>query len=492
MASEIRASAPQNFAYIKNSGSRSLITHQGNEFRFTGSLVPIDPVLLRPDREEQGPVMTNEWDLFSTRSDSQLQGSFDSGPEFTLSAVTEQQRSGIDDKYKDISMMALSVLSGLGMQDLRSISAFVTEGKECYRLDDQTGVPSKGTRSSSWAPDIFADTVLDPENGIGSYAQYESIDWDQLFRTKQFCRNNGLGTPLHMDGVVAEIGNWRQFWVDTAPYSLLEFAQINGRETLIPAIPTTPDGRATREITAPVLFNQGNILENTYREEFIDYGSDVQDLIATGIYRETEFKDVFPRNASVTVSRADVVESLAIRQTFDLSQFVTRREQVILYLKLLCNQRRLSRRSIEFQTIPTDSPVAPGSFIAVDIGINIWDSLTTGIVTPGGGMNSPLQSFVVPGTYTVLLYQSGQPTITLNNVVVDATTGQAPQLAPYAGRLFVLGNTIGTERIFRVSEVELAEEGEVTVRGTEYPCDRDGNRLFSRIADFSDNLFQIT
>ena len=491
MAAEIRDSSPEHFAFIKNSGSRARVTHKDNEFRFTGSLVPIDPVLLRPDQEERGPVMTNEWDLFSTRSDSQLQGSFDSGPEFTLSAVTEQQRAGINDKYKDISMLALSVLSGLGMQDLRSISAYVTEGKECYRLDDETGVPSKGTRSSSWAPDIFADTVLDPENGIGAYAQPEGIDWAQLFRTKQFCRNNGLGTPLHMDGVVAEIGNWRQFWVDAAPYSLLEFAQINGRETLIPAIPTTPDGRATREIVPVATFNQGNILPNTYREEFIDYGTDVQDLIATGIYRETEFKDVFPRNASVTVARADVVESLAIRQTFDLSQYVTRREQVILYLKLLCNQRRWSRRSIEFQTIPTDSPVAPGSFIAVDIGLNIWDSLTTGLVLPEGELNVPLQSPISPGTYTVLLYQSGKPTITLNNVAIDAS-GNAPQLAPYAGRLFVLGATLASERVFRVSEVEMAEEGEVTVRGVEYPCEREGNRLFSRIADFSNNQFRIT
>lgn len=490
MAAEIRANSIQTFAFIKNAGKRDRITHNANEFRFVGNLVPINSVLLRPDLEERGPVYTNEWDLFSTRSDSQLQASFDNGPEFTISAVTEQQLASIEGKYKNISMLALGVYSGLGMQDLRSITGYVTEGKESYRLDDNTGALTKSNRSTSWAPDIFADTVLDPEDGIGSSANPDGIDWDTLFLSKKFCRNSGLGTPLNMDGVIAELGNWRQFWVETAPYSLLEFGRISGRDTLLPAIPVRPNGRATREITISALFNQGNILEGSYKEEFIDYGTDVQDLIATIIYRETEFKDVFSRNASVTVSLKNVDESSAVRQTFDLSQYVTRRAQAILYGKLLCNQRHWVRRAIEFQTVPTDSPVAPGSFILVDIGLNTWDQLTTGVVLPEGALNTPLGTSIRAGTYSMLLYASGKPTVTLSGVQVTAD-GIAAKAAPYTGRLFVLGTTLDTKRVFRVTEVEMDEEGEVTVRGTEYPCQRDGPQLLSRIANFADGLFNI-
>jgi hypothetical protein len=72
------------------------------------------------------------------------------------------------------------------------------------------------------------------------------------------------------------------------------------------------------------LFTAGNILEGSYKEEFIDYGDATQDLIATVIYRDTEVEDVFPRDASVQVSLRGVKEDVAIRQTFDISQYVSK------------------------------------------------------------------------------------------------------------------------------------------------------------------------
>ncbi len=490
MGAEIKENAKTAFALIKNSGSRDRVIHDSNEFKFIGNLVPVNPTLLRPDQEERGPVYTNEWDLFSTRSDSQLQASFDSGPEFTISAITEQQLESTEGRYNNISMLALGVYSGLGMQDLRSITGYVTEGKESYRINEDNGTVSKSNRSTSWAPDIFADTVLDPENGIGSTAQPEGIDWDLLALSKRFCRFNGLGTPLNMDVLISDLGNWREFWTEVAPYSLLEFGRINGRDTLIPAIPVTSGGVATRDITVSAVFNQGNILEGSYREEFIDYGTEVQDLIATVIYRETEFKDVFTRNASVTVSLKGVTEATAIRQTFDLSPYVTRRAQAVLYGKLLANQRSLVRKAVEFQTVPTNSAVAPGAFIVVDIGLNTWDNLTTGVVLPEGVLNVPLGTRISPGSYSMLLYKSGAPTVRLSNINIDAN-GKAAFTSNYTGRLFVLGSTLNTKRIFRVTEVEINEEGEITVRATEYPCDQDGTRLLSRIADFRDGRFTV-
>lgn len=491
VGAEIKESSYEKFAFIQNSGQRDRYVHRGNEFRFVGDFVSISSGLV-PDQEERGPVMMNEWDLFFTRSDSQFQASFDNGPEFTITAVTEQQLGFFDGKYKDMSMLALGVYSGLGMQDLRSITAFATEGKECYRIDETSGAYSKGTRSSSYAPDIFADTVLDRDNGIGKYAKPEGVDWQSLALCKRFCKNNGLGAQLFMDCSIAEPGPWREFWAEVAPYSLLEFARVNGRETLIPAVPVLQDGRATREIQLSALFNQGNILEGSYKEEFIDYGSEVQDLIATVIYRETEFKDVFPRNASVQVNLASGFdEANAIRQTFDLSQFVTRREQAILFGKLLCNQRRWVKRGIEFKTVPTDSPVSPGAYIGVDIGFNTWDEMTTGIVLEGGVLNIPLGTSVPPGSsYSMLLYQSGSETVSLDNVTIDSSL-VATAAAPYAGRLFILGKVANSKRIFRVSEVQMDEEGEVSVRATEYPCEVSGSSLLSRIADFSSSAFKV-
>ena len=488
IGAEIRQNGQKYFGFIENSGKRDRYIHDGNEFSWLGKVVEVNE-LLKPALEERGPTYTNEWDLFSTRSDTQVQFSFDNGPEFAITAVTEQQLGSVEGKYEDMSVMAFGVFSGRGVQDLRSITAYVLEGKTSYVVNESTGAYSLSSSSTSYAPDIFADTVLDKNDGIGKFAKPEGIDWGSLALAKRFCKNNGLGCDLFMDGVIAEPQSWRQFWAEVAPYSLLEFARVGGREALIPAVPVASNGRANREVTISALFNQGNILDGSYKEEFLDYGSSVQDLIATVIYRETERQDVFPRNASVDVMLRDVSEATAIRQTFDVSQFVTQREQAILFGKLLCNQRRWIRRGIEFQTFPTDSPISPGAYIYVDIGLNTWDRITSGVIMAGGVLNAPLTDGISNGSYSVLVYKAGEQVRTFDGITVSG--GAAAGLAPYEGHLFVLGAKADRKRVFRVTEVQMDEEGEVSVKAMEHPCQDVGGKLLSQIANFSDGLFTV-
>ena len=483
LAAERAQNGQKQIALIENSGKGESFRHNGNRFRWVGNLKDISSVL-----KDRGPVLTNEWDLFSVRSDTDIQFSFEAGPEFQITAVTEQQLRSTEGKYARMSTMAFGVFSGRGVQDLRSISAFVTEGKDSWVVNND-GTYSKSAGSTSWAPDIFADTVLDKENGIGRYAKPSGVDWQGLALSKRFCQNSGLGCQLFMDPLIAEVGSWRQFWAEAAPYSLLEFGKIGGKETLVPAVPVNSSGRANRRVNISALFTTGNILEDTYREEFLDYGASVQDLIATVIYRETEEDDVFPRNASVDVQLVDAVEDAAIRQTFDLSQFVTQREQAILYGKLLCNQRRWVRRGIEFQTVPTDTPVSPGAYIYVDVGLNTWDRMTAGVVMPGGVLNAPLSDRLRDGTYAALVYRSGGNVRSLASVTV--ADGKANALSDDAGAMFVLGAVTDRKRVFRVTEVMMSEEGEVTVKALEHPCETVDGNLLSRVANFSDALFVV-
>ena len=481
------------FAFIANSGGgERLDLIGGANIRWTGTEVSRAEAF-----KERGPSLTNEWDLFSNRSDTQTSFSFDNGPEFRITAVTEQQQGSIEGKYDEMSMLALGVYSGKGVQDLRSITAYVEEGKNSYVVNDN-GTYGLSNGSTSFAPDIFADTVLDDLNGIGKYAKAEGIDWNGLALAKRFCKNNGLlGTdgkpvPLFMDGVIADITSWRQFWVENAPFSLLEFARVGGRETLIPSVPTNAAGVANREVNISALFTTGNILEGSYKEEFIDYGDSTQDIIATVIYRETEVQDVFPRNASVQVHihrNHGFSEASAIRQTFDASQFVTRREQAILFGKLVCNQRRHIRRGIEFKTFPTDSPISPAAYIYVDIGLQTWDGITSGVIMEDGALNAPLTDGIANGSYSVLTYKNDQAAQSFTSVAV--TNGVAASLASKAGYMFVLGAQSNRKRVFRVTEVQMDEEGEVTVKAMEYPCVESGGKLLSKVADFSDSLFEV-
>ena len=488
IGAELQDSGQAEMAFIENAGKVETYDHVGSQFAWTGSLVPISNGRIKDALKERGPIYTNEWDLFSVRSDTQVQFSFDGGPEFRITAVTEQQIGSNTGKYTGMSLMALGIFSGRGVQDLRSITGYVTQGKESWIVNDN-GTRTRSANSTSYAPDIFADTILDTENGIGKFAKSEGIDWDGVALAKRFCANNGLGCRLFMDGVISEQTPWRQFWAETAPFSLLEFARVGGRETLIPAVPVNSAGVANRQVTVNALFTAGNVLEGSYKEEFIDYGSAVQDLIATVIYRETESQDVFPRNSSVTVSLKDVNAGTAILQSFDLSQFVTQREQAILFGKLVCNQRRHIRRGIEFKTFPTDTPISPGAYIYVDIGLNSWDRISSGLIMEGGALNAPLTDGIPDSTYSVLIYKGNEQTQSFENVATSG--GIAAALAPYAGYMFVLGAKSDRKRVFRVVEVQMDEEGEITVKAMEHPCDTSGSLLLSRIANFSDSLFDV-
>jgi hypothetical protein len=50
----------------------------------------------------------------------------------------------------------------------------------------------------------------------------------------------------------------------------------------------------------------------------------------------------------------------------------------------------------------------------------------------------------------------------------------------YVGYLFVMGTVVTNKRIFRVNEVQMDEEGEVTVRAVHHETDGQGLSMISR------------
>jgi hypothetical protein len=470
-------------------------------FFWYGNTVGVDTLAgYYPDESERGPIRTNEWDMFSVNSDTQVQFSFESGPEIALTAVTEQQSdSSYGNKYSGMTMMGLGVFAGRGIQDLRSISTLVTKGKLCRTVEN----PNAATASSSYAPDIFVDTVLDNANGIGKYVDVISVDTESLQQAKNFCKSNNLprqeggsAINLFMDGMIADVGSWREFWINVAPFSLLELARKNGKDTLVPALPTNSSGRAADNNGLPIgfnvsaLFTAGNILEGSYKEEHLNYGTATEDIIASVIYREYNANEVFSGKRSVDVSLKNP-SGTAIRETFDLSQFVTQREQAIMFGKLLCNQRRYIRKGIEFQTFPSEAVIAPGDFIYVDVGMEDWDTYSAGVIMDGGSLNSPLLDARPNGTYQFLVYK-GQTGETQSFSSVSVSNGVASGLSDYTGWMFVMGTQKPQKRVYRVTELSIEEEGEVSVKALEYPCFESGGQLRARIADFRASNFTVS
>ena len=431
------------------------------------------------------PGFVDEWGVFSMRSDTQIAFSFDNGPEIALAAVTEQQMEAFSPSlYQSLSMLGFNAYSGKGIQDLRSLSAYVLKGKKVRKIDDN-GNYGAISASTSYAPEIFLDTILDEENGIGAYANINGIDLPSLGEAMKFCKANNYC----MDCVIAEPQSWREFWATVAPFSLLEFVKIGGREALLPAVPYDTYGKVSSIVTISALFNQGNILEDSYKEEFIDYGDNTEDLIATIVYRGTEDDDSFASNTSVEIRLNDAEEASCIRQTFDLSNFVSLRTQAIEYGMLLCQQRRHSRRAVEFKTFPTESPVAPGSYIYVQTDQNQWDSLTSGVVEANGQLNLPLSEAITSASREALIYKGGQGVKNLGAISIANNASEA--LLAYEGWLIVLGNQLTSKRVFRVTEVAMEEEGEVTIKAAEHPCEEQNGQTISKIVQFNVNSFII-
>ena len=552
------------FFYLENAGKSSRIELDASSFiSFTGQTAYSGDRL--PPRNNS-PSATNEYDLFSNTADTQVQFSFDQGPEFAITAVTEQIAESFKtypELYNDLSLTGFNMYSGRNVQDLRSLSMFVNEGRRCRLLRTSGtvnnigwGRPDYGPHylpsnkvirtsemvigtsyyitvvgNSDWAaagllkpplvgevfvakaavsgtgqvraggyanraPDIFLDTILDGNDGIGKYSgDLFAIDLEQLARSKKFCERN----KLFMDGLIAEPKSWRQFWANNAPFSLLELAKIDGREALIPGVPYDKSSGeiASKEtlITVPIaaLFNQGNILEGSYKEEFIDYGTSTEDVIVTIIYRDNERDGAFPRKNSVEIKLKSANEDSALRETIDASQFVTNKAQAILLGKLLCQTRRHSRRAIEFKTFPTDSYVGPSAYIYVELAQNQWDKIYSGTIGKGGELNLPIADAVQNGDYQFLLYNpNDQSSGTLFRQSVSVVNNVAASLKGLDGHVFVLGKVIRNKRTFRVTEVSMDEEGEVTVRAVEHPTDEDGYSLITRgLAGKVSGLFRI-
>ena len=510
---EIRTFHTRGYCYLNTTAplvtlGSDLTENAGLEVYFNGSIY-LDGARGDYPPFNKSPSCTTEFDLFNYDAYSQTTFSFDSSTEVQITAVTEQLITPWSDYspnlYRGLSTLALHVVSGSGTQDLRSVSVYITEGKRVRLMPtslDYFGNEAAGaandsaiaafaasdpSNSTSFAPDIFLDTVLDGTNGIGRYASLHSVDVMQLAQSKRYCQQN----RLFMDGVIADGRPWREFWAQAAPFSLLELGKIGGKETLVPALPYVKStGAITRAISITALFNQGNILDDSFKEEFIDYGASVQDVIVTLIYRDVERNGVFPRNNSVEIKRTDTQEANAIRESLDISQFVTTRAQAILLGKYLCQVRRFNRRAIEFKTFPTDIFVMPGSYVYVETSNNQWDGIYTGRIEDGGVLNVPIASTIPNGTYNVLTYGSSDGTRSFTGISV--TSGVAASLIPQAGQLFVLGQAVRSKRVFRVTEVTMEEEGETTIRAVEHPCDTNGNSFIAEGLDvYVNGLFTI-
>ena len=96
--------------------------------------------------------------------------------------------------------------------------------------------------------------------------------------------------------------------------------------------------------------------------------------------------------------------------------------------------------------------------------------------------------------YNFLLYNKQvKETVHLSDVSVTTTHGvsKASSLASYNGWMFVMGLEKPSKRVYRVTEIAIEEEGEVSIKAIEFPCFEESGKTRARIADFRSGNFTV-
>jgi hypothetical protein len=278
------------------------------------------------------------------------------------------------------------------------------------------------------------------------------IDTASFNEADSFCNANGL----FFDGAISSRTNLRTFIADTAPFFLLNFVMRNGKLALLPAL----NGGGSS-----AMFTAGNIIEGSFSLEYLDI-TERRPIRAEMIWRENLLNQ-FPRQRSFVLgSPGDTLE------TFDMSAYCTSEAHARKAGNYIRALRQYITHAVSFKTTLDNAAIGPGSVISVALEQTSTSRFTNGSISTTGAITSAQN--IADGNYEVVYFKSGNPatesaTLTVNN-------GRTTNTALY-GAIFSVSQQSTFTGTYLVEQVELDEEGLVSVSATEYPYNAIANAV---------------
>lgn len=272
----------------------------------------------------------------------------------------------------------------------------------------------------------------------------EMIDTGSFAVADSFCKANGL----YYDGAITSRTNLRSFITSTAPFFLLNFVMRNGKMALLPAIP---------EGGSAAMFTAGNIIEGTFALEYLDI-AERRPIRAEMIWRQNLLNQ-FPQQKSFVLGNpGDTLE------TFDMSAFCTSEAHARKAGNYIRAIRQYVTHSIKFKTTMDNASIGPGSIISVALNQVASSRFTNGSVSSTGAITTAQN--LPNGNYSVTYFKAGDPATSTGTLSVEG--GQTTNSALFNAIFSVNQQNIVTYS-YLVEQVELDEEGLVSVSATEYP-----------------------
>jgi len=354
--------------------------------------------------------------------------------------------------------------------------------RSVYDLED-LAANNKEAGPSNLFTDLVFYLLTNQTGGAGALLKMDENDPDPALLNKQDFIDTSLflqAQKLFFNGVIGDRTNLRQYITDTAPFFLCNFVIMDGKFSLKPAIPVMEKSGQINvgAVKIDQLFTAGNILENTYKLEFLR-SEERRPFKAVMRYRQ-ETKNKLPEEKVIQVrlpgqhQKHDI--DLLPQEQFDLTQFCTSESHAIQVAKYFLGIRDLVTHTISFSTTMHGLNLRAGSYIKVVTSSSPYKNANNGTINNAGAVTSVLD--MPDGQYLVSYFKAGSNDVeegimqVTNSIVADAT---------FHDSVFSIKDETVTQNVYVVEQLTFSQEGTVDIVASEHPCDDDGASKLAKL-----------
>ena len=431
-----------------------------------------------------------------------VQKSNESQPEHTIAYVNEILLNERTPQYRRLTIAGLSLKAGRNFSSLDQMRCWLPNGLHVKRLHPDRS-KAYGNDKENGPSNLFTDLVFylltDQHGGAGGLLgmtkdEFPLINEDDFIETSKFLHKQ----KLFFNGAITDRTNVRQFIADTAPYFLCNFIIMDGKLSLKPAVPHFTGGEINDGVIGiEHLFTAGNILEDTYKVEYLR-SEERRPFKAVMRYRQ-ESQNKLPEERVMEVKikgegKKFGFDALPAEQ-FDLTQFCTSRDHALKVAKYFLSIRKFVGHTISFSTTVEGLNIGAGSYIIVTTASSPYSSAENGTIDSSGTITSAQD--LKDGQYDIIYFKTGSEDIEEDTMTV--TAGKVSE-SKFHDSIFTVTSKRVSQNVYVVEQLTFSQEGTVDIVASEHQCDDDRAdpdkpaKLVSKLAKFlkDDDLFETT